>query len=69
MCHTGYGLSRQYTQAPSVHGRKQAAPASESPTQNPAKAPEVSDKNTQSSKINDTNSDEIIFSVINDFLI
>ena len=47
----------------------QAAPASESPTQNPAKAPEVSDKNTQSSKINDTNSDEIIFSVINDFLI
>lgn len=47
----------------------QAAPAAESPTQNPAKAPEVSDKNAQSSKINDTNSDEIIFSVINDFLI
>ena len=47
----------------------QAAPAAESPTQNPAKAPEVSDKNTQSDKINDTNSDEIIFSVINDFLI
>lgn len=23
MCHTGYGLSRQYTQTPSVHGRKQ----------------------------------------------
>ena len=47
----------------------QAAPAIQTPDQTVAEKTEVSDKNVQSSKINDTNSDEIIFSVINDFLV